>query len=60
MLSTPEKRFLWARSERFADFSFFRTMLKRRSERPRRTSKNSKHAGKNWKPAPWTPWLWVK
>jgi len=60
MLSTPEKRFLWARPERFADFSFFRTMLTRRSERPRRMSKNAKLDDKRWKPAPWTPWLWVK
>jgi hypothetical protein len=61
MLSTPHKRFVWARSERFAEFSFFRTMLKRRS-RPMRhaRSKDPKHANGRWKPAAWTPWLWVK
>ena len=58
MLTTPHKRFTWARSARAADLSFFRALLKRR-RRPVRAVKDAPH-GRRWKPAPWTPWLWVK
>jgi hypothetical protein len=62
MLSTPQKRFVWARSERFADFSdfsFFRHLLKTRRERA--AARIVKERPNNrWKPAPWTPWLWMK
>ena len=58
MLSSPQKRFAWSRSERFSDFTFFRSLLKRR-RRPERIVREQ--TGKvRWKPAPWTPWLWVK
>jgi hypothetical protein len=59
MLSTPHKRFIWARADRFAEFTFFRVMLKRR-QRPQRPRvvKESFVTGR--KPAVWTPWLWVK
>jgi hypothetical protein len=60
MLTTPHKRFVWARSERFAEFTFFRTLLKqRRQHRPSRAVKDRDVSGR-WKPAPWTPWLWMK
>jgi hypothetical protein len=57
MLTTPNKRFVWARAERFTDFSFFRTLLKRR-RRPARILKG--RAMSRPKPASWTPWLWMK
>jgi hypothetical protein len=64
MLSTPHKRFVWAKSDRLPDFSFFRTLLMRRSPPPPPRRKMVKStvaaAGKKWKPAPWTPWLWIK
>jgi hypothetical protein len=61
MLSTPQKRFVWARSERFAEFTFFRTMLKqrRRTDRLVRVKEQQRASGR-WKPAAWTPWLWMK
>jgi|KBSMisStandDraft_5_1062788.scaffolds.fasta_scaffold5037276_1 hypothetical protein len=62
MLSTPEKRFRWARSDRLAHFTFFRTLLQRRPRKPSRAilaAKERAATGK-WKPAAWTPWLWVK
>jgi hypothetical protein len=62
MLSTPDKRFAWARSEKFAEFTFFRALLQRRSHKSARAlaaAKERAAAGK-WKPAPWTPWLWMK
>ncbi len=58
MLSTPEKRFSWSRSERTGGFSLFGMRIKRRRERPR-IAKEPKQS-RRWKPAPWTPWLWVK
>lgn len=66
MLTTPHKRFLWARSERFPDFSefsLFHTLLKRRRPPPERSARlgSERTVGeKRWKPAPWTPWLWIK
>jgi hypothetical protein len=61
MLSTPHKRFTWARSDRFADFTFFRTLIQRRPRKSTRVvaAKERAYTGK-WKPAAWTPWLWVK
>jgi hypothetical protein len=61
MLSTPHKRFAWAKSERLPDFSFFRTLLMRRRPPPlRRVGKPRPAAARKWKPAAWTPWLWIK
>jgi hypothetical protein len=67
MLTTPHKRFVYAREERFPDFSefsFFHTLLKRRRPPPERrvriTSKPAAVTGKRWKPSTWTPWLWMK
>ena len=61
MLSTPHKRFSWAKSERLSDFSFFRTLLKRR-RRPqvRVAARKDRTTVAKWKPAAWTPWLWIK
>jgi hypothetical protein len=61
MLSTPHKRFIWARSERFSEFTFFRSLIQRRPPRKsaRVVAKERAATGK-WKPAAWTPWLWVK
>jgi hypothetical protein len=58
MLSTPQKRFVWARSERFTDFTFFRSLLKRRRRQSLQVVKERPNG--RWKPAPWTPWLWTK
>jgi len=62
MLSTPHKRFSWAKSERLSDFSFFRTLLKRRRRPQVRivATKEPVSTTARWKPAPWTPWLWIK
>jgi hypothetical protein len=64
MLTTPHKRFVWARSQRFTDFSdwsFFRTMLAHRRRPAARVAKEQQQrAGGRWKPAAWTPWLWIK
>ena len=60
MLSSPHKRFSWVRSERAGGFSFFGMMMKRRREQTRIRIKDRKNGGRRWKPAPWTPWLWVK
>jgi len=66
MLTTPHKRFVYARAERFPDFSefsLFHALMKRRrpsTERTARTMDDLPVRGKRWKPAPWTPWLWVK
>jgi hypothetical protein len=60
MLSSPNRRFAWSRSERLAEFSFFRALIiKRRYRRPPIKAAKER-AGKRWKPAPWTPWLWMK
>jgi hypothetical protein len=66
MLTTPHKRFVYAREERFPDFSefsLFHTLMKRRRvplERRARIMDEPAVRGKRWKPSPWTPWLWVK
>jgi len=60
MLSSPHKRFSWTRSERATAFSFFGMMVKRRRVERRLRVKQRKGEGRRWKPAPWTPWLWVK
>jgi len=62
MLTTPHKRFVWARPDRYSDFSLFRDMLNRRQRPLRRAArdKQAKEANGHWKPAPWTPWLWMK
>jgi hypothetical protein len=61
MLSTPHKRFTWAKSERLSDFSFFRTLIKRRRRPQARVVALKERASTGqWKPAPWTPWLWMK
>ena len=61
MLSTPHKRFTWARADRLAEFTFFRALIQRRPSRKsaRVLAKERASTGK-WKPAAWTPWLWVK
>ena len=67
MLSTPHKRFIWARTERFADFSdfsFFHVLVKRRRPPPeprvRVKAEPMAVGNKRWKPSAWTPWLWMK
>jgi len=66
MLTTPHKRFIWAREERFPDFSefsFFHALRKRRRPAPRAAAKEAvreRVIQKRWKPAAWTPWLWMK
>jgi hypothetical protein len=60
MLSTPQKRFVWARSERLSELTFFRTLIKRRRKPSRRFDLKERTASGKWKPAPWTPWLWIK
>jgi hypothetical protein len=62
MLSTPHKRFAWSRLDRAAEFTFFRAlMMRRRPPAPRRVVAAKKRvATGKWKPAKWTPWLWVK
>jgi hypothetical protein len=66
MLTTPHKRFAWAREDRFTDFSefsFFHMLLKRRRPSARVGGKElarERPGKKRWKPAPWTPWLWIK
>jgi hypothetical protein len=60
MLSTPGKRFAWARSERFSEFTFFSTLVKRRRPAKKRIAVKTTATADKWKPAPWTPWLWVK
>ena len=60
MLSSPHKRFGWLQSERTVGFTFFGTMVKRRRAERRLRVKERKMDGRRWKPAPWTPWLWVK
>jgi hypothetical protein len=65
MLSSPHKRFVWARPQRFSDFSdlsFFRAMVEHRRDRRQERDfvKEPRPSDKRWKPAPWTPWLWVK
>jgi hypothetical protein len=57
MLSSPHKRFAWVRPARASGFSFFGMMVKRRPPRRRNLKKAE---ARRWKPAPWTPWLWVK
>ena len=62
MLSTPEKRFSWARSDRIAEFTFFRALIRRRPRKSPRVLAAAKEraATGKWKPSAWTPWLWVK
>jgi hypothetical protein len=65
MLSTPHKRFLWGRSDRHSDFTFFRALLRRRRRKPRVIDEAGGRFGKyarddRWKAVAWTPWLWVK
>ena len=68
MLTTPHKRFVYAREERFPDFSefsFFHALMKRRRpplERRVRSIASEPTAlrDKRWKPVAWTPWLWMK
>ncbi len=65
MLTTPHKRFVYARSERFTDFSefsFFRALLMRRPRSTRifREEQQQRTSSGRWKPAAWTPWLWMK
>ena len=67
MLTTPHKRFVYAREERFPDFSevsFFHALMKRRRPPDRRArfidDDEPVMRNKRWKPAAWTPWLWVK
>jgi len=60
MLSSPEKRFAWTRP-RTGGFSLFGIMMKRRRLRARPlTKEQEKTPDRRWKPAPWTPWLWIK
>jgi hypothetical protein len=61
MLSTPEKRFIWVRSDRLADVTFFRMLMQRRSRKSTRVvAAKERSASGKLKPAPWTPWLWMK
>ncbi len=64
MLSTPHKRFVYARSERFNDFSeasFFRALLERHRREEQILKEHQPRPGsERWKPAAWTPWLWIK
>ena len=67
MLSTRHKRFVWAREQRFphyfGEFSFFHELLQRRRPESRpvvREPLRERAAKKRWKPAAWTPWLWMK
>jgi len=61
MLSTPHKRFTWARSEKFSEFTFFRTLIQRRPRKRKRiVAAEERTATGRWKPSAWTPWLWVK
>lgn len=67
MLTTPHKRFVYAREERFPDFSefsLFHTLLKRRQppleRRVRIMDEPERVTTKRWKPSAWTPWLWMK
>ena len=59
-MSSPHKRFSWVRPDRDGGFSFFGMLAKRRRPRRRLTKELKVGDGKRWKPAPWTPWLWVK
>lgn len=61
MLSSREKRFAWTRPHA-GGFSLFGMMMKRRRLRPRPLTKEEreKTPDRRWKPAPWTPWLWIK
>jgi hypothetical protein len=61
MLSTPEKRFIWARPDGLVHVTFFRTLILRRPRKSRRVvAAMERAANGKWKPAKWTPWLWVK
>lgn len=61
MLSTPHKRFAWARAERYSEFTFFRTLMLRRPRKLKRiVAARERAASGKWKPAAWTPWLWIK
>jgi hypothetical protein len=66
MLTTRHKRFVWAREQRFPDyfseFSIFRVLLKDRrpAKRSAQEPMRERPTKKRWKPAPWTPWLWMK
>jgi hypothetical protein len=65
MLSTPHKRFLWGRSDRLSELTFFRALLRRRRREQRVAKEGGGSTGKyssdaRWKAATWTPWLWVK
>ena len=67
MLTTPHKRFVYAREERFPDFSefsFFHALMKRRRPPPERRARfiddEPAARSRRWKPAAWTPWLWMK
>jgi len=57
MLSTPHKRFAWAKMDRVSELSFFRSLVLRR-RRLARVRKEREIV--KWKPAAWTPWLWMK
>ncbi len=60
MLSTPEKRFVWARANKFAEFTFFRALIQKRPRKTNRVAVRERAMTDKWKPAAWTPWLWVK
>jgi hypothetical protein len=40
--------------------TFFRTLIQGRRRPPKRIAVKSSAGTSKWKPAPWTPWLWVK
>jgi len=60
MLTTPHKRFAWAKAERLSELSFFRSLVKRRRRRVVAVAAKERNTAPRWKPAPWTPWLWIK
>jgi hypothetical protein len=67
MLSTPHKRFIWGRSDRLSELTFFRALLRRRRREQRIAKEGGDGTGTGkyssdtrWKAAAWTPWLWVK
>ena len=60
MLSTPHKRFTWARSEKFSEFTFFRTLIQRRPRKEKRLSLMAELMKKTRRSATWNPWMMTK
>jgi hypothetical protein len=60
MLSTPTKRFIWSKPARYVEFTFFRALIVARRRPKERVIKQRAVVDARWKPADWTPWLWMK